>query len=247
MKKTASLPNIKKEKISDQVYRLLKEKIVSGQWPVGYRIPSEPELSEQFGVSRISVRTALQKLAALGLLDIRVGDGTFVTAVSVSSYVSEIGSLLFRPKSYMDIAQLRRAIELESGYFAAVHATPEQLEILHGYLEELLEAVRGKDVDAYMESDRKFHRYVAEISKNELFVSMFDFFETIWSGFIVQLKDSYFPAMFTIQEENIHVLLFEAIRTGDFNNCSDIYRRTNLIEIQKKMKPEKDTDRSEEA
>ena len=245
MKKSASLPNIKKEKISDQVYRLLKEKIVSGQWPVGYRIPSEPELSEQLGVSRISVRTALQKLAALGLLDIRVGDGTFVTEASVSSYVSEIGSLLFRPKSYMDIAQLRRAIELESGYFAAVHVTPEQLEVLRGYLDQLLAAVRSKNVETYMESDQRFHRYVAEISQNELFVSMFDFFETIWSGFIVQLKDSYFPAMFTMQEENIHELLFEAIRTGDFNNCSDIYRRTNLIEIQRKMEPGGDAPKTE--
>lgn len=235
MSNTPSLPNIKKEKISEQVYQILKEKIVSGEWPVGYRIPSEPELGEQLGVSRISVRTALQKLAALGLLDIRVGDGTFVTQTSISNYISEIGSLIFKPRSYMDIAQLRRAIELESAYYAAIHITDEQLNTLNSHLDTLLNAADAQDVEQYMKADYIFHHYIAELSQNELFVTLFDFFESVWSEYIIQLKDSYFPAMFHSRETNIHKLLFDAIQNNDFQNCSDVYRRTNLLEIQKQM------------
>ena len=64
MKHPPQIQSIKKEMLTDQIYSTLKEMILSGQWPEGYRLPSEPELAAQFGVSRMSLRMALQKLQA---------------------------------------------------------------------------------------------------------------------------------------------------------------------------------------
>ncbi len=68
--------------LSDQVIAELRNQITSGEWPVGSRIPTEPELVEQLGVARNTVREAVRALAHNGLLDIRQGSGTYVAATS---------------------------------------------------------------------------------------------------------------------------------------------------------------------
>lgn len=68
--------------LSDQVIAELRNQITSGEWPVGSRIPTEPELVEQLGVARNTVREAVRALAHNGLLDIRQGSGTYVIATS---------------------------------------------------------------------------------------------------------------------------------------------------------------------
>src|ERR1044072_4487498 len=68
--------------LADQVISQLRAQITSGDWPVGSRIPTEPELVEQLGVARNTVREAVRALARNGLLDIRQGAGTYVVAHS---------------------------------------------------------------------------------------------------------------------------------------------------------------------
>ena len=59
-----AIQKISRASIGDQVYQQMKDQIVNGEWKAGDRLPSENELAEQFGVSRVTVRGALQKLAA---------------------------------------------------------------------------------------------------------------------------------------------------------------------------------------
>src|SRR5689334_24969009 len=68
--------------LADRVIGSLRAQIASGAWPVGARIPTEPELVEQLGVARNTVREAVRALAHNGLLDIRQGSGTYVVATS---------------------------------------------------------------------------------------------------------------------------------------------------------------------
>ena len=68
--------------LSDRVIARLRQQITSGAWPVGSRIPTEPELVAQLGVARNTVREAVRALAHNGLLDIRQGSGTWVVATS---------------------------------------------------------------------------------------------------------------------------------------------------------------------
>ena len=74
-----ALSSPRRSALSDQVIAQLRAQITSGEWPVGSRIPTEPELVEQLGVARNTVREAVRALAHNGLLAIRQGSGTYVT------------------------------------------------------------------------------------------------------------------------------------------------------------------------
>ena len=76
------LSHPRRSALSEQVIAELRQQITSGEWPVGSRIPTEPELVEQLGVARNTVREAVRALAHNGLLDIRQGSGTYVVATS---------------------------------------------------------------------------------------------------------------------------------------------------------------------
>ena len=71
----------------DYVVEHLKDKIISGTYRDGDQLPTEPQLCEQYGVSRITIREALKKLNMMGLVDIRQGKGTFVKTVDLSVFM----------------------------------------------------------------------------------------------------------------------------------------------------------------
>jgi GntR family transcriptional repressor for pyruvate dehydrogenase complex len=75
---THTFNKLKTQSLRMQVYVKLKEKLLSGEWKSGEKLPSENELCKIFGVSRVTVRAAVQQLEILGLLEICHGGGTFV-------------------------------------------------------------------------------------------------------------------------------------------------------------------------
>ena len=79
---------IKRVSVGEQVFTQLKELLVQGEWKPGEKLPSENELAAQFGVSRITVRQALQKLGALGLVETRLGEGSFVKQLEAADAVT---------------------------------------------------------------------------------------------------------------------------------------------------------------
>ncbi|MCG6879667.1 MAG: winged helix-turn-helix domain-containing protein, partial [Deltaproteobacteria bacterium] len=72
------IQKITKNGVCDQVYKQLRENVLKGVWQPGHKIPSENRLVSLFGVSRASIRMALQRMITLGLLESKVGDGTYV-------------------------------------------------------------------------------------------------------------------------------------------------------------------------
>ena len=79
---------VSRVKVSDAVYNQMMDMITRGQWKSGERIPSEPELSQLFGVSRVTVREAVQKLVSLSLVECRQGEGTYVCDTKSSTFLS---------------------------------------------------------------------------------------------------------------------------------------------------------------
>ena len=74
----ATLKRIKTESLRSQVYMQLKSQLMEGVWKVGERLPSENELCNILGVSRVTVRAAIQQLEILGLVETKHGGGNFV-------------------------------------------------------------------------------------------------------------------------------------------------------------------------
>ena len=78
---------IKKVSASEQVCEAIQDQISAGVWKVGDKLPSESDLAAKFGVNRLTVRMALQKLNALGIVETRTGSGTFVIEFDFESYL----------------------------------------------------------------------------------------------------------------------------------------------------------------
>lgn len=164
------LSSPKRSALSAQVIDELRQQITSGAWPVGTRIPTEPELVEQLGVARNTVREAVRALAHNGLLDIRQGSGTFVVATSELAGVMQ---RRFADAAPVDVAELRGTLEAEGARLAAQRRTPGDLRQLELLLERREFAWESGDVDQFVEADATLHLAVVKASHNEVLTALY--------------------------------------------------------------------------
>ncbi|MFD7923206.1 FadR/GntR family transcriptional regulator [Streptomyces sp. NPDC059740] len=156
--------------LADQVIAQLRSQITSGEWPVGSRIPTEPELVAQLGVARNTVREAVRALAHNGVLDIRQGSGTYVVA---TSELAGVMNQRFASADPEHVAELRRALEAEAARLAARRRTDRdlrQLELLLGRREE---AWRSGRAEEFVEADATLHLAVVAASHNEVLAELY--------------------------------------------------------------------------
>lgn len=164
---------IKPRKVGEQIMQILETRILEGMYPVGSRLPPERSLAEEFGVSRPSVRDALQALGARGMLEVRQGDGYHESAAWQSGFLMPWQSLLER-HDYLesDVLDFRRSLEGTIAALAAERRTEADLERLSFWLERLLHAYQSQQIDAQSEADVGFHQAIAEASHNVLFAQL---------------------------------------------------------------------------
>ncbi|MFB9597128.1 FadR/GntR family transcriptional regulator [Saccharothrix longispora] len=153
----------------DQVIDQMRGAIAAGEWPVGRRIPPEPELVTALGVGRNTVREAVRALSHAGLLEVRQGDGTFVRATSeLSGAVRRMCGSELR-----DVLQVRRTLEVEGARLAATNRTDDELRRLEELLAERDEALGAKDWAKLVERDTAFHVLLVRCSHNTLLAELY--------------------------------------------------------------------------
>ncbi|NJN45537.1 MAG: GntR family transcriptional regulator [Candidatus Competibacteraceae bacterium] len=160
--------SIKPPKISDSIVQQIEQSIMDGVLRPGEKLPPERELAQQLNVSRPSLREALLKLEAKGLLQARRGGGTFVTDVVGPILTDPLVNLLkTHPEATYDILELRHALEEVAAYFAAVRSTEADREILQHRL-AILETIHHEVQDPLRdaEADTEFHLAIADASHN---------------------------------------------------------------------------------
>ncbi|MEU7904053.1 FadR/GntR family transcriptional regulator [Actinoplanes sp. NPDC049118] len=194
--------------LSDQVIARLRHQITSGAWPVGSRIPTEPELVTQLGVARNTVREAVRALAHNGLLDIRQGSGTWVVATS------ELAGVMQRRFATADpghVTELRGTLEAAASGFAARRRTDEDLRLLDRLLARRERAWASGDRDAFVDADSAFHLAVVAASHNEVLVELYaDLGQVIRDSLREHVGAELRP-----EDYLDHARLLEAIRAGD--------------------------------
>lgn len=165
------LKPVRKERVSRQVFDQLKEQIVKGQWPAGTKLPSEHELSKQLNVSRVSVRSALQMLVALGLLETRHGEGTYVRELSGDLYFNALFPLLaLSQTNIFDVLEYRRVMDPGAVVLATERASTEDLLELERIYHQM-EEYRG-DYKAFAHADLEFHLTIAKATRNPIFIKV---------------------------------------------------------------------------
>ena len=158
---------ISKIQISNQVFVQIKENIINGEWSSGTRLPSENELSRMLGVSRISVRSAIQKLASLEILETRQGEGTYVKELSSDLLMNSLIPMLVLNKTdILEILEFRRIIEVESVKLAALRADEKDISELKKIMGEMVRYQNNPK--RFAMEDMMFHLAVARASKNSL-------------------------------------------------------------------------------
>jgi DNA-binding FadR family transcriptional regulator len=164
------LSSPRRSALADQVIVELRQQITSGEWPVGSRIPTEPELVEQLGVARNTVREAIRALAHNGLLDIRQGSGTYVLATS------ELAGVMHRRFADADprhVAELRSTMEATGARLAAERRTEADIAQLEALLRRREEAWASGEVDTFVDADATFHMAVVTASHNEVLTALY--------------------------------------------------------------------------
>jgi DNA-binding FadR family transcriptional regulator len=176
-----SLTSPRRSALADQVISELRRQITSGVWPVGTRIPTEPELVEQLGVARNTVREAIRALAHNGLLDIRQGSGTYVAATS------ELAGVMHRRFADADpghVAELRSTLEAAAARLAAQRRTAGDLALLDTLLERREAAWSEGSVERFVEADATFHMAVVKASHNDVLMALYADLGTVLRTFL---------------------------------------------------------------
>ncbi|MFG2865806.1 DNA-binding FadR family transcriptional regulator [Streptomyces sp. 2333.5] len=194
--------------LADQVIAQLRAQITSGEWPVGSRIPTEPELVEQLGVARNTVREAVRALAHNGLLDIRQGSGTYVVATS------ELAGVMHRRFAAAEpghVAELRSALEASAARLAARRRTEADLRQIDGLLERREAAWESGATEAFVEADATLHLAIVAASHNEVLAEIYaDLGGVLRDHLRADVGEELRP-----EAHMDHSRLVEAIRAGD--------------------------------
>lgn len=175
------LTSPRRSALADQVIVALRRQITSGEWPVGSRIPTEPELVEQLGVARNTVREAIRALAHNGLLDIRQGSGTYVLA---TSELAGVMHRRFADAAPRDVAELRSTLEAAAARLAAERRTAEDVTKLETLLRRRDEAWSGGQVESFVGADATFHMAVVKASHNEVLTALYADLGTVLRTFL---------------------------------------------------------------
>lgn len=167
----------------DQAIDGMRKLLESGEWSVGTRIPPEPVLATDLGVSRNTVREAVRALAHTGVLEVRRGDGTYVAAPN------EVAALVRQQLARTDlrhVLEVRHAIESQAAVLAASRRTTRDVRTLEKALVARARAVAAGDAKGFVDADAAFHLGIVGAAHNPLL-------DELYGGFEDNLRTSILP------------------------------------------------------
>ncbi|WP_236792659.1 FadR/GntR family transcriptional regulator [Amycolatopsis sp. GM8] len=159
--------------VTDDAIEAIKQMIVDGELEPGDRLPREPDLAERLGLSRNSLREAVRALSLIHVLDVRRGDGTYVTSLEPSLLMDAMGFVVdfHRDDTVLQFLEARRALEPAVTELAALRMSTEDIE----GLAVLLDSLGGEPtVEQLVDNDLEFHRRIAAGSGNAVLVSLLE-------------------------------------------------------------------------
>jgi len=199
-------------KVTSKIVKYLRQNIQENNWEIGERIPSENELCKELGVSRVSVRNALQQMSALGILESVHGKGTYLISNDLSVFETMQEAV---PEPSDDLTDMKQLLELRAMIepsICAKAAETADAELI-AYLERLLMQMRdavGRSKE-FVEKDIEFHMALCRATQNALLVRvMTDLLQMkVESHYKLNLAIGYYGGIY------YHSLLLDAIKKRD--------------------------------
>ena len=231
-------------KVSDKVVQDLRTLVEKNQMQVGDRLPAERKLCEQLGVSRSSLREAIQQLTSQGMLVSKVGAGTFLqqlpTNWSQYQIVQPLSNLIDEDPAYrFDVQEARMVLEGGTAWYAAQRATAEDLKNIRACYEQIAHFQILGDDDQAAIADAKFHLAIAEASHNLVLIQMMrGLFDLLQYNVVLgrrkvysdthrfdQLHDQHFQVMDAIERQDP-----EAARSAVCGHIEFVVQQVRMID-----------------
>lgn len=222
-----TLKPIKPKRISDQVFEQLKDLIFKGQLKPGDQLMTERELAQSMGVSRPTVREAINKLVTMGLLEQRQGQGTFVNSPADDADKNPLAAVINgHDVSLQDLLEVRLGLECNAVALAARRATEEDLHELGKNLAQMIEEIKSGKEGLGSNADLSFHMAIAYATRNLVQIHiMRSFYDLLFFGIKENLQHLYSDPSNLDRVIEQHQAIVEAIRKRDPEAATDAMRK----------------------
>ena len=198
--------------MTDEAIGKIKDMLIRGELKAGDRLPPEKELSESLGLSRSSLREAVKALELIRVLDVRRGDGTYVTSLDAKLLNEAVGFVveLHQNRSIRELFEGRRILAPATAHMAAGRITPEEVAALRATMDGIDEDTNIEELVAH---DLEFHSIIAAAAGNDYLSGLLEALSgdtvraRIWRG-ITQEK----AVAHTLAE---HKAIADALERGD--------------------------------
>lgn len=227
------MQSFQRKKMDDLVFDSLLENIRGHVWKRGEKLPSEHELCEVFQVSRATIRSSIQRLRALGLVEVRQGKGTYVLApAELYDFTQFSPSVNLTPKQFADFAALREAVEQKA--IALIVERRENVDFapIEGAFLAMKAAASHNDPAEYARQDCMFHLSILIASDNELFIQIASIFKNQFYDYFREMNKLLFDAhsgdMRVLFDPNdpgdAHAVLYHTLRFEGSEKSRDAFQ-----------------------
>ncbi|PNV63840.1 hypothetical protein C0033_00460 [Clostridium sp. chh4-2] len=224
-----ALKALDKQSVPEQIFEMLKNEIIVGEYAVGDKIPSETELCKLLNASRVSVRTALHKLSVLGIIETRLGDGNYVKEFDFKEYIDNVGELIIEEGDIADMAEYRRETEYICALLAMERAGEEELADLYRLAEQTDQTFQEKNLKDNITFDLKFHYKLCKLSGNKIFrLSYQAFGARMYSGAALHLRKKHQMEQDLLTGQS-HTKIVQAIMDKDKELCRKLIEDHFLV------------------
>jgi GntR family transcriptional regulator, transcriptional repressor for pyruvate dehydrogenase complex len=207
--------------LTESAFEQLISYVVNGSWKPGDRIPPERELCQQLGIARTSLREALKAMELVGMLDSRVGDGTFVCPRSEFLSRPLLWAFTGTDRAELrDIMEARTLIEENLAGMAAERGSEEEIAAIEQSVQLMRQCIERRD--SILEADLMFHLAIASAAHNEVLRNAVQLLRNLmrqWLYFKLLLPD---VPQIVVQR---HEAVLGAIRRRDANGARAAMRQ----------------------
>lgn len=218
------LKKIEKDSVQELVFQRLKSAILDGTFKSGSKLPSENELCAQLGVSRPSVKVAIQRLCMLSIVETRPGDGSYVTVFDPAAFFGQVTEFMVDDSNLSEVAEYRMHLDILYGTLAMERADEADLQEMDRLLEAMASSFAARDVERHSQLDYQLHTAIVHATKNSFIVKMYEMMQDLNLQYTYVENQNFFRELGITEFEDVHPSIVAAIRAKDRDQLVRIYR-----------------------
>ncbi|MEX6690253.1 FadR/GntR family transcriptional regulator [Danxiaibacter flavus] len=200
---------LKRKSLADEVAERLQQDISAGNYSIGEKLPTEPELMQQFGVGRSSIREAVRILANAGFITVQQGLGTFVASKQATN---DALAKKMQKAQFEDLNEVRSLLEVKIAGKAALKRTTADIIQMKAFLKQRKIAGKQNKPEACIQADIDFHTSIAVASQNEILVELY---KTIATHLKQSFIERYNDTTAFVETQGLHESLLQSIIDKD--------------------------------